>query len=349
MENLSRKININPEFDDSIFITPEEIKSEVESLAPKQRTTTAKELLSRKVQVLPTLIPPIFPRVGIGCLAGSSDTGKSAFLRQLSLQIVNHESDFLGWKITPEHFRTLYISSEDDAEAMSFLLNLQDKAKKFNPDYVDNLHFIFELENVFENIELQLQENKFDLIVIDCLTDLYGSKGSLNESTHVRSFLNPFKALADKYQCLIIFLHHLGKRSDDYEPNKRNLLGSQAIEAKMRFVLELRADPYDPTKRHLCCLKGNYLAREYKGESFELIFDDNMIFTATGHRTPFEDLQKLRSERSGVPMEQRVEQVKVLSSQGKSQRDIAKELQIGLATVNRYLNGSSERSVPPNP
>lgn len=341
-------ISIKPDFDFT-SITPDEIKAELQVLPPKSKTTTAKELLARKIQVLPTLIPPIFPKVGIGCLAGSSDTGKSAFLRQLSLQIVNHENDFLGWKITPEHFKTLYISSEDDEEAMAFLLNLQDKAKRFNPDYIDNLHFIFELENVFQNIEQLLQENKFDLIVIDCLTDLWGSKGSLNESVHVRSFLNPFKALADKHKCLIIFLHHVGKRSEEFEPNKKSLLGSQGIEAKMRFVLELRADPYDPTKRHLCCLKGNYLAREYKGESFELIFDDNMIFKATGNRTPFEDLQKIRSERSTVPKEQLVEQAKTLSVQGKSQRDIAEQLQIGLATVNRYLNSSSMRSVPPNP
>lgn len=341
-------VSIKPDFDFT-SITSDEIKTELQVLTPKSKTTTARELLARKVQVLPTLIPPIFPRVGIGCLAGSSDTGKSAFLRQLSLQIVNHDATFLGWKITPEHFRTLYISSEDDEEAMSFLLNLQDKAKKFNPHYVDNLHFIFELDGVFERIESLLDENKFDLIVIDCLTDLYGSKGSLNESTHVRSFLNPFKALADKHQCLIIFLHHLGKRSEEYEPNKRNLLGSQAIEAKMRFVLELRADPHDPTKRHLCCLKGNYLAREYKGESFELIFDDNMIFHATGNRTPFEDLQKIRVERSSVQREQLVEQVKELNVQGKSQRDIAKQLNLSLGSVNNYLRNGSSVHVQQNP
>lgn len=337
-------IQIHPAIDESIF-TPEEIKGEVEALLPKSKTTSAKELLSRKVEKLPTLIEPIFPKVGLGCLAGSSDTGKSAFLRQLCLQIVNREHSFLGWQITPEHYRALYISSEDDPEAMSFLLNLQNKEKNFNPDRIENLQFIFDIENAFETLEATLNESRFDLVVIDCLTDLYGNKGSLNESTHVRAFLNPFKALADKHQCLFIFLHHVGKRADEFEPNKSRLLGSQAIEAKMRFVLELRADPTDPTKRHLCCLKGNYLPREYKGESFELLFNDNMIFHATGNRIPFEDLQKIRTERSSVQREQLIERAKELSVQGLSQREIAKTLNVSLGAVNAYLRVH----VQPNP
>lgn len=344
---VSTKLNINPSIDESIF-TPESVNQELETIS-KPHTTTARELLSRKVNVLPTIIPPLFPKVGIGCLAGSSDTGKSAFLRQLCLQIVNDDHTFLGWPISSAHNRALYVSSEDDPEALSFLLQLQNKGLSLNHERIGNLHFIFELDNVFNTIEHTMEQQPFDIVIIDCLTDLYGSKASLNESTHVRAFLNPFKALADKHQCLFVFLHHLGKRSDEFEPNKRALLGSQAIEAKMRFVLELRTDPYDATKRHLCCLKGNYIPRQFKGESFELTFDDHMLFHATGNRTPFENLQKIRPERSGVQREQLIEQAKDLSIQGHSQREIAKQLNISLGAVNGYLNGRSNVHVHENP
>ncbi len=314
----------------------------------KYKPISAAELLSWKTEELPKLIDPIFPKTGLVCVAGSSDTGKSTFLRQLLLNIVAGEEYFLGFKIYPTHKRALYISTEDDSQAISYLLNVQNRGTQYDPDRINGLEYIFETETLMETISEALNANPVDVIVLDCLTDLYGGKSSLNESTHVRAFLNPFKELADRHKCLIIFLHHTGKRTEDNEPSKRNLLGSQGIEAKMRLVIELRPDNTDPSKRHLCIVKGNYLKPEYKNQSFELRFDDNMLFHNTGNRTPFEELIKIRTERSPEQREHLIEQAKQLSVQGKSQRDIAKQLNIGLGTVNTYLKVGSGVHVQPN-
>ncbi len=45
---------------------------------------------------LPKLIDPIFPKVGVVSLVGSSDTGKSTFLRQMALSIAFNFDEFLG-------------------------------------------------------------------------------------------------------------------------------------------------------------------------------------------------------------------------------------------------------------
>jgi hypothetical protein len=108
----------------------------------------------------------------------------------------------------------------------------------------------------------------------------------------VRGFLQQYSNLASKYNCLILFLHHTGKRADEREPSKHNLLGSQGLEAKMRVAFELRADPYAPDLRHLCVLKGNYLPSEVKSASYVLRFDENLLFHNTGQRAAFGDLVK---------------------------------------------------------
>jgi len=157
------------------------------------------------------------------------------------------------------------------------------------------------------------------IVCIDAFTDLYGR--SMNESNQVRSFLNDYSQLAQKHRCLILFLHHCGKRTEDGEPSKHNLLGSQAFEAKMRLVMELRCDNADKDLRHLCIVKGNYLPKEYKNESYQLWFNENMTFENTGVRIPFENLAKTEDTGKG-----KYEQIKMYQSQGLSMEEIAQEL-----------------------
>jgi hypothetical protein len=328
----------------------EELRKEPEPTpAAIKLTVGADELLSRQVKALPMLLDPLLPKTGVGCIAGSSDGGKSSFLRQLGFQTAAGEQEFLGFPLYAKHRRVIYVSTEDDSMAISYLLNLQNRGKHYTPDQLAGLQYLFETENLLQNLEASLTAAPADLVVIDCFSDAFGGKGTMNESNHVRGFLNPFKELADKHQCLVMFLHHTGKRTEQLEPSKQNLLGSQGIEAKMRIVLELRQDPHDPTIRHLCIVKGNYLPHGYKDESFALLFDENMLFSNTGHRTPFEHLVKIKVERSPEQREQLIEQVKELSVQGKSQREISKQLNISLGSVNGYLKNGSSVHVQSNP
>lgn len=64
----------------------------------------------------------------------------------------------------------------------------------------------------------------------------------------------------------------------------------------MRVVFELRPDPIDPDLRHLCILKGNYLPREAKAQSYALLFDDSLMFHNTNVRASFGDLVKAPAE-----------------------------------------------------
>ena len=147
-----------------------------------------------------------------------------------------------------------------------------------------------------------------------------------------RAFLNDYGQLAQKYQCLIIFLHHTGKRTEDSNSKQNNLLGSQGFEAKMRTVIESRLDSLNATKkRHLCIVKANYLPKEYKNREFRSNFREPTI-SMTNERTPFDELKSSNK----VDFKDRI---KDMYAKGLNQSDIARQLKISQSTVSRsFLN-----------
>jgi RecA-family ATPase len=286
---------------------------------PQSVFVSAKVLYEKDIENIPTLIEPILPKAGIVCIAGASDTGKSAFLRFLGLSIVGNKPDFLGMPINAVYNKVIYVSTEDDDLAVSYLIRKQNKEMNIGGELLDNMKFLFDTQDLISKLDTQLSEEPVDVVFIDCFSDLYG--GEMNQNNKVRTFLNQFEQLANKYHCLFFFLHHCGKHTEMLMPSKNNLIGSQGLEAKMRLVLELRTDLQNSNIKHLCVVKGNYLPAKYKYESYDLRFDENMCFTDTGTRTPFEQLAKvddMTAEKYTKTLE--------MKQQGMSMQSIAEEL-----------------------
>jgi len=289
----------------------------------ENKEITGEQLLQQDIQALPCLIEPFFQQIGIACLAGSSDTGKSTLLRQLTIAIVTGENEFLGFKINAINRSVIYVSTEDLEPETAYILKKQ--ASKYKPELLRELRFLFDITDLLMELEKRLTAKPADLVIIDCFADIFGK--NLNDTQHIRSFLHPYQQLAQKHKCLIIFLHHTGKRTEDKEPNKNNLLGGQGFEAKMRMVIELKADQMNPSLRHLCIVKGNYLSANYKNESFVLQFDEQTFtFRNTGERIPFDFLGKKESD-SGE--KSKFLKAKELKEQGVTYNDIAIQLGYG--------------------
>ena len=333
VSEIPAKMKLDPSFDEIsnpvVLINHiEDLKKASASESVLKSIYTATELLGRNIDEIPCLLEPILPKVGLCGFAGSSDTGKSSFLRQFSIAVCIGESEFLGFKLISESRRAIYVSTEDDEYAVSYLLNKANSERQLNPGDYAGLSFIFDTHNLLEKLNDQLSSQKVDLIVIDAFTDLYGK--SMNDTNQVRTFLNQYSQLAQKHKCLIIFLHHTGKRTEDLVPSKHNLLGSQGFEAKMRLVIELRNDPAEPDKRHMCIVKANYLPKQYKTESFVLLFNGNLQFSMTGEKRLFEELKS----DNKVEIKERV---RSMTREGKTQNEISNELGISQPTVSRYL------------
>jgi len=299
-------------------ITPAEISEDTNGLLLQSDTeTTGEKLLLTEIKEIPTLVHPFLQQTGLACLAGSSDTGKSSILRQLAVAIVTGENNFLGFQINAKHRSVIYVSTEDLERETAYLLSRQ--TQRYAPQHLKGLRFVFDIENLLKKLDKRLSNKPADLIIIDCFADTYGS--DLKDTQRIRTYLHPFQELAQKHECLILFLHHTGKRTENFEPSKNNLLSGQGFEAKMRLVIELRADLLNPLQRHLCIVKGNYLPASFKKESYVLQFDEqNFVFSNTGERMPFELLVKQTdTDNSKAKYEQAIE----LKAQGYNYEQIA--------------------------
>lgn len=300
-------------------ISPEELIAEVVGLAQPPKEITGEDLLNSKIESIPCLVEPFLQKVGLACLAGSSDVGKSSLLRQLAICVATGSPDFLGFTIRATHHSAIVVSTEDDQMAISFLLSKQ--AKQYQPERLKNLRFIFDTENLLSELDARLTAQPADLVVVDCFADAYA--GDLKDTQKIRSYLHHFHLMAEKHQCLFLFLHHTGKRTENIEPSKNNLLSGQGFEAKMRLVIELRQDTVSAATRHFCIVKGNYLPAEYKRESYVLEFvPDSFLFFKTGSRIPFEMLTK-RSDDEGRA---KYEQARDLRDKGHTLEEIAKQM-----------------------
>lgn len=278
------------------YAVPELTSEEVE-----KSTFTLADLLNMEIDEVPRLFNPIFVKSGIAVLVGGSDTGKSSLLRQMAMSVATGR-DFLDWKYCGVHHRAIYISSEDDATITAAVVKKYNKTMQLPEAAKNNLRFRFDLtaDNVAQELEKMLLEQPSDLVIIDALGDFFNGR-SLNDNKDIRSFYLPFKDMAKRHNCLIIFNHHTGKRTSVYSPDKDNSLGSQAIEAAPRLAIELRPDPQDQDITHLCIVKSNYLPGAFKKESFALRMDENLVFKATReYNKPFDELAKKPEEKRKV-------------------------------------------------
>ena len=310
-------------------IHPDAVMAESDALFAEGNTkgeVTFEKMVTTPGHEVQCLVEPFLQQVGLACLAGSSDTGKSTILRQLSMAVAAGDNHFLGWPLHSRHRSAIYVSTEDGYDITRSMMLRQ--SHRYSTAQRLRLRYIFDTEQLLPLLAANLAEMPADLVVIDCFSDVFG--GDLKDTQKIRTFLQPFHLLAEQHRCLVLFLHHTGKRTESLPPSKNNLLSGQGLEAKMRLVVELRRDPRMPYLRHFCIVKGNYLPSQQKSESHVLHFDEATgLFTHTGQHTPYELLA-----RSSDPDEGRAkyEQALELKKEGKSYAQIAEVM--GYASKN---------------
>ncbi len=303
-----------------------------------------KTLLNMRIDSIPTLFEGLIPQVGSWALVGASDTAKSMILRQMAMCTVSGQT-FVKWACNSIYNRAIVVCSEDDENAISFLLRRQNKSLGLTEEQAGNISFLFDTFDFIEKVEAELQRAPADLIIIDAFGDLFDGK-DLNQNNQVRQFLNKFTLLANKYKCSIGFLHHTGKRTEDLSPSKNNAIGSQGFEAKMRLVIEVRLDAKETDLRHLCLVKGNYLPQDEKTSSHVVRMDENFVFSDSGDRVPFNELT---AGRGGQPAKNaKIEPAKVDDQLHKVfiERTFKNGKQFGKTDLNRkvldYFNVSDK-------
>ena len=301
-------------------LTPREVEQTLASQRPA-KFISGRQLLEGECEQIPMLIEPLVPQVGLTALVGGSDVGKSSFLRQLATAVALGDSTFLGFRLNTRNRRAIYVSTEDDEGHVRFLLRVQSEVRGLPASAYDGLSYLFETEDVLSDLQEMLSQYPADLIILDAYSDLF--TGQLNDAQQVRAFLSGFHQMAVRFKCAVILLHHTGKYKDEQQPSKHHVVGSQAFEAKMRLVLELRPDVLDADTLHLCILKGNYLPNAQKQQTYVLRRDQAMTFHTTGQRNELSSLQRpARAETGGYTLA-KYQEAKEMRDAGKTLDEIA--------------------------
>lgn len=332
LENTST-LGINGEFDSLFNALPNTSISEI--IDEYKSTFDALELYNLEIDTVPKLLDPFFQKVGLAALVGTSDSGKSTFLRQLSLNIVLQKETFIGCKLNSESNKVIYVSTEDDSNSVSAAIRKQVNYMILQEENLDfsllkNLQFIFDTENLLEKLKKSLEKEPCDLIVIDAFSDVFAKE--INANTQVRQFLNDYDKIAKKYNCLIIFLHHIGKNTQKNTPSKDSIIGSQAFEAKMRVVIELRPSSYKENCKDLWVLKANFLDSSFKTKSYVLEMNEALLFKETGERNS--KVQNIKKGNTTI-----INKVLELKNKGLSVRQIEAELKDTEFKVSKSVVG----------
>ena len=335
-------------FEFRLFFTKRLTTMVITNTSSPLQTTSMRELLENPAERQPVLVEPLFPQCGLGAVIGSSDCGKSTLLRQLAACVAGGR-DFLLWKTFPVHKRVLYVSTEDDSSAMSELLKRHNKAWQLSKEEAERVEFLFSCDCIAEKVEACLVAKPVDLVIIDTFGDI--CKDDISQSNNIRNLLNLFADTARRHGCFILFAHHIRKTGENTAPSKLNALGSQAFEAKMRVLIELRRSKRNKDLLHLCIVKGNYLPNDYKQQSFDLQTDSDMNFTATGGRTELSEINSYLpvilpvNEEQLALMQQKEkdkETIIKLYKQGKSIREISELVPQSKSTVQRIIKSENE-------
>jgi len=302
---------------------------------------TLTELLENPLTEIPFLIKPILQRSGLALMFGASDTGKSTFLRQLCISIASKKSDFLGFEINAIHNAAVYVSTEDDGASIGCLTNKQIKEMNIAPAELAAVRYVFDFDDLPTTLDEILTVTPADVVCVDALSDVITQ--NLNDAAKMREYMRPYNRVAKKHKCLILFLHHSGKRAEDYNtPSKHNAVGSESIQSKCRVALELRQDYGDATLRHLCIVKGNYIPADMKRDSYVLRFSNNMVFSNTGERKPFDEL--IKKQTLSEAKTDAKNKVFELVDAGKTQTEIVAATGIPQPTVSRWMKEHKNNS-----
>ena len=283
-------------------------------------------LYKRKTKSYNYLVDNLLLKSGISTIYGVEDTGKSQLALFLLLKVVG-DNDFLGKRIRAEHKKALLITTEDQEEDIEVRLHNMVDNSDYLPESLSRVYTRYSAKDIIPYIEKFIEKQKIDLVVIDCFGDIFPH--DLKQLNHTRVWLQEFYELTTKHKFHMLFVHHSKKDSEEKPPHKSNCSGV-GLTAKGRTSIEFRKDPEDLMKRHLCIVKANHLSEELKQDSIEIEFDHGN-FNKTGSKQ-FDMLVISKDEKEALQ-----NNVLKLSDDGKTQDEIAKELDLKQYQVSRIL------------
>lgn len=262
------------------------------------------------------------------CLFSDSNLGKSIYAVQIAAQIAKTRKVlYFDFELSDKQFQLRY--SDENGNLNQFPDNLY--RVEINRESLDTTNFE---EAVIENIEQTALLTGAKVLIIDNLTYLCiaSEKGDAAGMLMFR-----LMALKKKYGLSILVLAHTPKRCLSNPITQNDLAGSKKLYNFFDSVFAIGKSAKDNSVRYIKQLKVRYGNYTYDADNVIVSAIEKtgpfLQFVNIGYATEKEHLK----EPSDKDLSQETENIKQLAGQGKSIREIAKELNISKSKVGRIL------------
>lgn len=263
------------------------------------------------------------------CLFSDSNLGKSIYAVQIATSIAKWQKVlYFDFELSDKQFQLRY--SDEAGNLYQFPDNLY--RVEINRDSLDATNFE---EVVMGNIEQTALQTGARVLIIDNLTYLCiaSEKGDL-----AGKLMLQLMALKKKCGLSILILAHTPKRCLFNPIMQNDLAGSKKLYNFFDSVFAIGKSANDSNVRYIKQLKVRYGEYTYGADNVIVSYIDKvntfLQFVSIGYAIEKEHLK----EPSDKDFSQEIEDIKQLSAQGKSVREIAKELCISKSKVGRILN-----------
>lgn len=262
------------------------------------------------------------------CLFSDSNLGKSILAMQIAAQIAETRKVlYFDFELSDKQFQLRY--SDEQGNLNVFPDNLY--RVEINRESLDVSNFE---DVIIGNIEQAALQTGAKVLIIDNLTYLCiaSEKGDVAGALMFR-----LMALKKKHGLSMLILAHTPKRCLSNPITQNDLAGSKKLYNFFDSVFAIGKSAKDSNLRYIKQLKVRYGNYTYDSDNVIVSAIEKvgafLQFVNIGYATEKEHLK----EPSEKDVSQEIENIKQLSGQGKSIREIAKELNISKSKVGRIL------------
>lgn len=262
------------------------------------------------------------------CLFSDSNLGKSILAMQIAAQIAKTRKVlYFDFELSDKQFQLRY--SDEQGNLNKFPENLY--RVEINRESLDVSNFE---EAIIGNIEQAALMTGAKVLIIDNLTYLCiaSEKGDAAGALMFR-----LMALKKKHSLSMLILAHTPKRCLSNPITQNDLAGSKKLYNFFDSVFAIGKSAKDNNLRYIKQLKVRYGNYTYDSDNVIVSAIEKvgafLQFVNIGYATEKEHLKEFTDKDRA----EAINEVKRLSSEGKSQREIAKALNLSLGCVNKYL------------
>lgn len=262
------------------------------------------------------------------CLFADSNVGKSIYAVQIASEIAKSMKVlYFDFELSDKQFQLRY--SDENGKLFRFPDNLL--RLEIDPESLDVTNFE---EALITNIENAAVQTGAKVLIIDNLTWLCSAAEKGDVAGQL--MMNLMK-LKKKHGWSLLVLAHTPKRPLTSPITQNDLAGSKKLYNFFDSVFSIGFSAKDPSLRYIKQLKVRYGGYTFDADNVIVASIEKigsfLQFVAQGHSTEREHLKEL----SDKDLSEQIAEVKKLSAEGKSLREIAAEIGISKSKVDRLL------------